>query len=86
MPKIALLGSKSTHGGVVITATGGFTCDGIEAALDGDLHRCPIKGHGTTNIKATSIVTDNGIKIARVGDSVGCGAVITTGYNSSDSD
>ncbi len=86
MSEIALLGSKSSHGGVVITASGFFTCDGVKVVVDGDQHRCPIDGHGITPVSATSKVRVDGIPIVRVGDHAGCGAIITTGYAASDID
>ncbi|HEX8596358.1 MAG TPA: PAAR domain-containing protein, partial [Pseudomonas sp.] len=53
------------------------------AARLGDLHLCPIPGHGTTPIvtaSATSLV--NGKGRARVGDVCGCGAALTVGIPS----
>lgn len=46
--------------------------------LVGHLHRCPLhgKGHVTTGASDASI---DGKPIARVGDSISCGAVIQTG-------
>jgi len=86
MSEIALLGSSSSHGGVIITANAMFTCDGVKAVIHGDQHSCPLPHHGVTSITATSLVTSNGSKIVRVGDVAGCGAVITSGYSVSDSD
>ncbi|MBQ0834337.1 DUF2235 domain-containing protein [Marinobacter sp.] len=51
------------------------------AACVGDMHVCPIKGHGSSPIMpngSTILVEDK--PIARVGDVTGCGAVITQGY------
>lgn len=76
---IACLGNKSSHGGAIITATGGFTVNGLPAAVTGDLHLCPIIGHNTTPIISTSPNTGLGKSILKVGDIAGCGAVITTG-------
>ena len=86
MSELAILGSKSSHGGSIISANAHFTCDGIKAVVNGDQHSCPIPGHGITSITATSIVKDNGVTLVRVGDQAGCGAVITTGYAACDSD
>lgn len=53
----------------------------IPAARLGDMHHCPIKGHGTTAITSASGDTlINGCGAARVGDVCGCGAVITQGF------
>ncbi len=51
------------------------------AACVGDMHVCPIKGHGSSPImpNGSSILVE-GKPIARVGDVTGCGAVITQGY------
>ena len=50
-------------------------------ACVGDMHVCPIKGHGSSPImpNGSSILVE-GKPIARVGDVTGCGAVITQGY------
>jgi len=46
----------------------------------GDLHVCPIPGHGVTPIVTGSLDTiTEGLPNARVGDIIGCGAVIVTG-------
>jgi uncharacterized Zn-binding protein involved in type VI secretion len=49
------------------------------AATLGDMHSCPIKGHGTTPIVSGSGQTLNGKPIALVGDTTGCGATIIEG-------
>lgn len=77
---VARLGDSSSHGGQIITATGGATADGIQVAVEGDEHQCPISGHGTTQL--TSIVSDvdaSGKRIITVGATAGCGAVINSG-------
>ncbi|NUU35437.1 polymorphic toxin type 44 domain-containing protein [Pseudomonas sp. C2B4] len=49
----------------------------------GDIHVCPLSGHGTTPIATASAdVNINFMGTARVGDVCGCGAVITTGFPS----
>ncbi|GFM89266.1 hypothetical protein PSCICO_46650 [Pseudomonas cichorii] len=49
----------------------------------GDMHLCPIPGHGTSPIVSASPDTRiNFLGAARVGDVCGCGAVITTGFAS----
>ncbi len=80
MPAIARLGDGSSHGGSISTATGITTDNGIVVAVEGDLHSCPIPGHGTTAL--TSIVSDvdsNSKRILTIGAVAGCGAVINTG-------
>ncbi|MEX5569270.1 polymorphic toxin type 44 domain-containing protein [Pseudomonas syringae] len=55
----------------------------ISSARLGDKHACPLPGHGTTPIaSASGDVNINGMGAARVGDTCGCGAVITTGFPS----
>ena len=55
----------------------------IPSARLGDKHACPLPGHGTTPIaSASSNVNINSMGSARVGDTCGCGAVITTGFPS----
>lgn len=55
----------------------------ISSARLGDKHVCPMPGHGTTPIASASTDTNiNFMGAARVGDTCGCGAVITTGFPS----
>lgn len=54
--------------------------NGIPAARKGDLHSCPLKGHGVTPIVTGSArVMIEGKPAARVGDRTGCGAAIAQG-------
>jgi len=76
---IVHLGSSSSHGGTVITASGKFNVNGILAATNGDLHSCPIPGHGITALLSSSQNKTSGKSMAKVGDKAGCGAIITTG-------
>lgn len=48
-------------------------------ARQGDLHSCPIPGHGTTEIITGSPSQVEGQPVARVGDKAGCGATIIEG-------
>lgn len=55
----------------------------ISSARLGDIHVCPMPGHGSTPIiSASADVKINFMGSARVGDICGCGAVITTGFPS----
>jgi uncharacterized Zn-binding protein involved in type VI secretion len=55
----------------------------IPTARLGDVHLCPVPGHGTSPILSASSSTQiNSLGAARVGDTCGCGAVITTGFPS----
>ena len=47
---IVRLGDKTTHGGVVITASPVHTLRGIGIARIGDKVSCPLPGHGTNEI------------------------------------
>jgi uncharacterized Zn-binding protein involved in type VI secretion len=80
MPPVARLGDTSSHGGHLITASADLTADGIAVARLGDLHTCPITGHGTTAMVTASVTFfDDAKGIVRVGDLAGCGAAIATG-------
>jgi len=77
---IARLGDKSSHGGTIISSASRTYVNGKLVARKGDLHSCPIKGHGVTPITSGSdSVLVEGQPAARIGDSVGCGATITAG-------
>ncbi|MGL4319037.1 MAG: PAAR domain-containing protein [Pseudomonas sp.] len=55
----------------------------IPTARLGDMHVCPIPGHGSSPIVSASPDTQiNFLGAARVGDVCGCGAAITTGFPS----
>ncbi|SEM18033.1 Zn-binding Pro-Ala-Ala-Arg (PAAR) domain-containing protein, incolved in TypeVI secretion [Pseudomonas sp. NFIX51] len=55
----------------------------LSSARLGDKHVCPLPGHGTTPIaSASGDININFMGAARVGDTCGCGAVITTGFPS----
>ncbi len=77
---VARLGDPSNHGGVIISSASRTMANGILVARMGDLHSCPLPGHGVTPIVTGSGKTlVEGRPIARVGDSTGCGAVIASG-------
>ena len=76
----ARLGDPSSHGGVIITAAARTLVNGLPVARMGDLHACPMPGHGITPIvvgSATSLT--EGCPNARLGDIAACGAVIVAG-------
>lgn len=55
----------------------------LPSARLGDMHACPVPGHGITPItSASENISINAMGAARVGDVCGCGAVITTGFPS----
>src|SRR6185437_6493965 len=73
------LGDPSSHGGVMITASGpDNTMDhGVDCCVEGDLHACPIEGHGVTPVSPTFFtVITNGIIQLHGGDIAGCGAIL----------
>ncbi|MBI3726040.1 PAAR domain-containing protein [bacterium] len=77
---IARLGSPSDHGGTIVTASTDVFGERIGVARMGDVHACPVPGHGSTAVVTCDPKTfANGRGVARVGDSVGCGALITAG-------
>ena len=74
MSSQARLGDISSHGGVIITGAS------RTVARMGDLHVCPIPGHGVTPIVTGSFDTiTEGLPNARIGDITACGAIIVTG-------
>lgn len=80
MPLIVRLGDTSSHGGVVISSASKWQCEGALIARKGDLHYCPIPGHGVTQIMTGSekwMCED--AEIARQGDVCGCGAALISG-------
>lgn len=79
MSSIVLLGARSSHGGRMITASGTTKINGQQVCVSGDIHECPIHGHGNTAVTSNSNVTDGNRPVIRVGDVAGCGAVIEEG-------
>jgi len=76
---IAVVGDKSSHGGVIISSNqdGTLRATGELVAVDGALHSCPIPEHGITPISAVTIKTyQNGKLILTRGAIAGCGALI----------
>lgn len=74
MPAVARLGDTSDHGGHITTASPNVTANGIGVAKAGDLHSCPISGHGTTPL--TPSINS---QLITIGATAGCGATIVTG-------
>jgi uncharacterized Zn-binding protein involved in type VI secretion len=78
--KVARLGDTSDHGGVIISASTTFYADGKLVAAVGDLHSCPIPGHGITAItNGSGKFFAEGNVVAVVNSLCGCGARINTG-------
>lgn len=80
MPLIVRLGDTSSHGGTVISSADKWSCEGKLIARQGDLHSCPIPGHGVTPIvSGSSKFICEGDPVARTGDTTGCGASLISG-------
>ena len=65
-----LLGDKTDHGGVVISASGNTSTGGKGIACVGDKVTCPKQGHGGTTVIVTgdpNVIID-GKQAARHGD------------------
>jgi len=86
MGQVVRLGDTSSHGGKMITATGGFTVDDLPGCVSGDMHQCPIRNHNTTPVTSSSNCSGDGRPIIRTGDIAGCGAVIITGSGGTSSE
>ncbi|MBY4897539.1 PAAR domain-containing protein [Cupriavidus sp. AU9028] len=73
-----VLGDKTDHGGVVISASGTSTAHGKGIACVGDRVTCPKSGHGreTTIVTGDPTVLIDGRAAARHGDKTACGAVL----------
>lgn len=77
--RIALLNDSSSHGGSIILSgqNGTLKVGGVEVAVDGALHSCPILGHGITPITAiTTKSFQNGKLVLTENAVAGCGALI----------
>ena len=78
MSQVVRLGDSSSHGGTVITASSRVRVGGVLVARAGDLHSCPVPGHGITAIASGAVRCKvEGSPVARAGDAVGCGAVLS---------
>ncbi len=58
--RVVRLGDGSDHGGTVISASGVSFAEGKGIARLGDMHSCPIPGHGITPISSASDDTYSG--------------------------
>lgn len=79
MKKIALLHDSSNHGGEIITSNqdGTVKVGGVEIAVNGALHSCPMCGITTAISAITTISKCNGKLIITEQATAGCGAEIT---------
>lgn len=77
---VARLGDMSDHGGTIISSCKKTYAEGKLVARVGDMHSCPIEGHGVTAIQTGSPNhTVEDAKCARTGSITGCGASIIGG-------
>lgn len=73
--RVIRLGDPTTHGGVVVSASGTVIINGKQVARVGDSVTCPIPGHGVvTIIEGDPNWQDNGRPIALEGHKTSCGA------------
>jgi uncharacterized Zn-binding protein involved in type VI secretion len=79
MTKVVRLGDPSNHGGVVISSCSRTRAEGILISRLGDLHSCPIPGHGVTPIVSgvCGRTYTEGKLTAHDGCVAACGAVIS---------
>jgi uncharacterized Zn-binding protein involved in type VI secretion len=81
--RLVLLGTKTDHGGCVISVSSTFKTGGGRVALDGDLASCPQKGHGgVVQIISKRSSKNRDRSIAITGDVTTCGAVLIDGAGS----
>lgn len=76
---IALLNDSSNHGGSIINSgqDGSYLVGGVEVAVEGALHSCPISGHGITPVYAITIKSFHNSKLILTEGAIsGCGALI----------
>lgn len=73
-----LLGDKTDHGGMVISASETSDCNGKGVARVGDKVTCPKQGHGrvTTIVTGDPSMLIDGRPAARHGDKTACGATL----------
>lgn len=82
-----VLGDKTDHGGVVITASENTFTDERRVARIGDLVSCPIAGHGVNPIvTASPYVEIDGRRVARHHDVTACGSLLLAGQPDSASE
>lgn len=79
MAEIVSLGDTSRHGGSMTTATGRFLVNGRQVCINGNIHSCPIIGHGETAVTSSGSLKSNGQPVIFTGCVAGCGAVIDVG-------
>ncbi|MDQ2151062.1 PAAR domain-containing protein [Alcaligenaceae bacterium C4P045] len=71
---IATLGTPTTHGGVVTTASSSLIIDGRQVARIGDEISCPDHGPGVITSGGLSAI--DGRQVAHHGSTTSCGATL----------
>lgn len=75
--RVIRLGDPTTHGGVVVTASGRSIILGKPVARVGDKVNCPKPGHGVvTIVEGDPTWIDDGVKVALEGHRCGCGCFL----------
>ena len=75
--QVVRLGDKTSHGGVVITASSTHSISGIGIARVGDQVACPITGHGINKIiEGATTYTIDGRMVALHGHKCECGCTL----------
>lgn len=80
--RVAIIGSTSSHGGSMVTASSTFKTHNGYACVEGDIHSCPIPGHGDTPVTGnlSNKSTIHGKHIVLDGSVANCGAVINGSF------
>jgi uncharacterized Zn-binding protein involved in type VI secretion len=74
---VVRLGDKTSHGGIVVSASTSHTVRGIGIARVGDMVACPQAGHGQNQIiEGSSTFTIGGRKVALHGHHSACGCAL----------
>jgi uncharacterized Zn-binding protein involved in type VI secretion len=76
---LALKGSTSTHGGLIIEGSAVVDVNGVPVARIGDRLQCPIHGLQPLISGGSTVVFVDGKAAAKKGSVAQCGAIITTG-------
>ncbi len=80
MLPVAIAGFPTSHGGMITPTASHTFVSGSLVLRVGDMHACPLRGHGTTPVVTGSpTFTVEGKPAAHVGSVTGCGAQIVTG-------
>ena len=77
MRRVIRLSDRTSHGGVVVSASSLYTVGGVGVARLGDKCTCPKKGHqNCVIVEGDPNWTIEGIPVALEGHKTSCGAVL----------